>query len=116
MRVQIPPYTLAFFGVFIFRVTLSLMFGLLVSSAIWANPTVDSGIKADTAVTDKELLAACDINGDLVIKGLKERSYEMELDKKEIAADKKETEKLKNRTIVERRVARMEIAECGAFR
>lgn len=85
------------------------MFGLLVSSAIWANPTVDSGIKADTAVTDKELLAACDINGDLVIKGLKERSYEMEL-------DKKETEKLKNRTIVERRVARMEIAECGAFR
>ncbi len=57
----------------------------------------DSGqTMSDATVSDKEVLASCDADGNGVIKGLKERGCEIKMGnevlKKEIAADKKEIE------------------------
>lgn len=76
-----------------------LLFGLLVSSIAIADETVNGETKSAASVTDKELLAACDANGDSVLKGRDETKckirFGIEADKKEIEAIKKETEKLK---------------------
>ena len=62
----------------------------------------DSGqFMSDATVSDKELLASCDTNGDGVIKGLKERGCEAKLEteviKKDTEATKKDIEATKKR-------------------